>query len=78
MLRKIDAGWRGWLCGILERGKESGVFRADMNVNLVATAIMAFIRGSGIHALVQGDTTEVEAALEALATGTERWIINAP
>ena len=78
MLREIDAGWRGWLCRILERGKDSGVFRADMNVNLVATAIMAFIRGSGIQALVQGDTTEVEAALEALATGTERWIINAP
>ena len=76
MLREIDAAWRGWLCDILERGRESGVFRADMDTNVVATTIMAFIRGAGIQALVQHDAAALEPVIDALARVTERWIVS--
>src|SRR5215472_2098579 len=57
LLRDIDAGWRGWLTGLLVRGRASGALRADVDVDLVATTIMTSIRGVGMQAMVGRDPT---------------------
>src|SRR5262249_26200838 len=55
LLREIDAGWFGWLTGLLERGRKSGVIRADLDISLAATTIMSAIRGVGLQAMVAED-----------------------
>jgi AcrR family transcriptional regulator len=47
ILRRMDEGWRGQLRSILERGKQSGEFRADLETEVAASAIMTQLRGLG-------------------------------
>jgi BetI-type transcriptional repressor, C-terminal len=44
---------RATLISILVRGRDLGVFRADVDPDLVATSIMACIRGVGTQALAE-------------------------
>ena len=74
LLRDIDANWRSYLISVLERGRREGVFRADMDVDLVATTIMASIRGAGVQALVAGDAASAAPAMDALADRIRAWI----
>jgi AcrR family transcriptional regulator len=74
LLRDMDAAWRGWLVGILERGLTQKVFRADLDLDLVATTIMASIRGVGMKALVERDPAAVGPAMDTVAALIERWI----
>jgi AcrR family transcriptional regulator len=75
LLRDIDAGWRGWLISILERGRAQGRFAAELDVDLVATTIMASIRGVGMQALVMQDPGKAGSAMEAVAALIERWVV---
>jgi AcrR family transcriptional regulator len=74
VLHDIDAAWRGWLSSILEGGRQTGAFRADIDIGLVATTIMTAIRGVGIQALAEGDIAEVEPVMAAFAALIEGWI----
>lgn len=74
LLKDIDTGWRGWLTSVLERGRASGAFRADIDVDLVATAIMVATRGVGMQALASGDPASVAPVMDALAERIEAWI----
>ena len=78
LLRDIDAGWRGWLTGLLERGRASGALRADVDVDLVATTIMTSIRGVGMQAMVGRDPTALEPVMQLLAELIEAWITPQP
>lgn len=75
LLRDIDASWRGWLTSILERGRTSGIFREDLDPDLVATTIMSTIRGVGMQALINGDAQSVEPVMDVLGTLVESWIV---
>jgi AcrR family transcriptional regulator len=75
LLLDIDASWRGWLVGILERGQAHGLFRDDLDTNLVATTIMASIRGAGVQAMVMRDQPAAASAVEAVAELIEHWIL---
>jgi AcrR family transcriptional regulator len=75
LLRDIDAGWRGWLTGILERGRTQGRFAADLDVDLVVTTIMASIRGVGMQALVMQDAEKAGSVMDAVAALIERWVV---
>lgn len=74
LLRDIDANWRRWLTYFLERGRAAGDFRQDVDVDLVATTIMAAIRGVGMQAMVAGDPNSVAPVMNALAEQIEAWI----
>jgi AcrR family transcriptional regulator len=74
VLRDVDANWHRYLTGILERGRSQGAFRADMDADLVATVIMASIRGAGVQALVAGDSTALVPVLDAFAQRIQDWI----
>ena len=74
LLKDIDANWRGWLTSILERGRARGAFRADIDVDLVATTIMVATRGVGMQALAGGDPASLAPVMDALAERIEAWI----
>lgn len=74
LLRGIDASWRGWLRTLIERGRAAGLIREDVDVDLVATAVMTTIRGVGMQALVEGDPAGVEPVMDALGEQILGWI----
>ncbi|MBV9329171.1 MAG: TetR/AcrR family transcriptional regulator [Chloroflexi bacterium] len=78
ILRDIDAAWHGWLCSILERGRQSGVLRADLDVALVAHTIMSAIRGVGMQAMIAEDPAQVAPVVQALADLMEDWVAATP
>jgi len=75
LLRDIDAGWHGWLTGVLQRGQAAGVVRADVDVALVATTIMASIRGVGMQAMVAGDPDALQPVMRIFGEFIETWIV---
>jgi AcrR family transcriptional regulator len=75
LLRDIDAAWRGRLLGLLERGRAQKIFRANLDVDLVASTIMASIRGVGMQAHVDRDPAAVGPAMDAFAALIEHWIV---
>jgi AcrR family transcriptional regulator len=74
LLREIDAAWHGWLSSLLERGRQAGVVRADLDVSLAATTIMSAIRGVGMQAMIAEDPTTVVSVVATLANLVETWI----
>ena len=74
LLRDIDANWRRWLTYILERGHAAGDFRQDIDLDLVATTIMAAIRGVGMQALIAAEPRSAAPAMDALGAQIEAWI----
>jgi TetR/AcrR family transcriptional repressor of nem operon len=74
ILSDIDAHWHAWLISILERGRTEGAFRADMDTDLVASTIMAAMRGVGIQALATHKADLVEQTMDVIARLIEDWI----
>jgi AcrR family transcriptional regulator len=74
LLRDIDTAWHDWLSGLLERGRQAGAVRADLDVSLVATTIMTAIRGIGTQAMVAGSPASVAPVVDAFAQLIEGWI----
>lgn len=75
LLLDIDASWRGWLVGIVERGQAQGLFRDNLDTELVATTIMASIRGAGMQAMVMPDEAAAASAMETIAKLIEHWLL---
>ena len=75
VLREIDAGWRGWLTSLLERGVQRGAFRPDLDIPLVATTMMSVVRGVGMQALVDQDASGMHPVMDAIATLIEDWVV---
>jgi AcrR family transcriptional regulator len=74
LLRDIDAAWHGWLSSLLERGRASGVIRPDVDVPVVATTIMAAIRGVGMQAMIAEDPATIAPVVQTLADLIDGWI----
>lgn len=73
ILGHMDAGWHRQLRGILQRGKDRGEFRQDMDTDSAASAIMAQLRSLGYivepePALVLRIFDQIEAQIEAWLT----------
>jgi AcrR family transcriptional regulator len=78
LLHDIDTAWHGWLASLLERGRQAGVIRSDLDVSLVATMIMSAIRGVGMQAMIVEDPQAVKPVVEALADLIVNWIAPRP
>lgn len=73
ILRQMDRGWHRQLSGILQRGKDGGEFRRDLDANSAASAIMTQLRSLGYladpkQALVLRIFDQIEAQIEAWLT----------
>lgn len=71
----MDAGWRGSLRDILDRGCAQGVFRADVDPSVVAMTIMTTIKGIGLQAMMTPDSALAENAMSAMSVLIERWVL---
>ncbi len=78
LLRDIDGGWHTWLASLLERGRQTGVIRADLDVSLAATTIMTSIRGVGMQAMLAEDPSTLGPVMTVLADLIEGWIAARP
>ena len=75
LLLDIDASWRGWLVSILERGQAQGLFRDNLDTQLVATTIMASIRGAGMQAMIMRAEAPAASAIKSIAELIEHWVL---
>jgi AcrR family transcriptional regulator len=74
LLRDIDTNWANWLRGFLNSGVKSGAFRADLDVDLVVTTMMACLRGVGMQALIAEDPTALQPVMEAVGALIDNWV----
>jgi AcrR family transcriptional regulator len=70
-----DGFWRKHLSGIIRRGVEQGVFRRDIRVEPVVTALMAQFKGIGYHSsLGKREGRETDVAIAEIARQVEHWL----
>ena len=74
LLRDIDDQWRHWLLMLLSAARERGLTRADLDLDLVANAIMTGIRGVGIQVLINADRDLGEKLMDTLRDQIMTWL----
>ena len=67
----LEKGWHDYLAGVLQRGKEQGLFRADLDAESGATWLILLIKGTTLHWITNPETVDF-ARLQA---EVERWLI---
>jgi len=72
ILQYMEAGWQGQLTRILRRGIAEGLFRADVDVDTTAMAIMAQLMAIGYRVL---DAASTDRLVGQLAAQTEHWLM---
>lgn len=73
-LRGLDAGWQGYLAGIIERGIREGIFRSDVEPFQAAEAIVAQMKGIGYPLLSDPDPARADRLVAELAEQVEHWL----
>jgi AcrR family transcriptional regulator len=74
VLRDIDAHWRGWLVTLLSACRGARLIRADLDLDLVASAIMTAIRGVGLQVLISGNPRLGEQLMDVMQQQTMSWL----
>jgi AcrR family transcriptional regulator len=70
-----DGYWREHLSGIVRRGIQQGLFRRDIRVEPVVTALMAQFKGIAYHAsLGNRKRRETDHAIAEIEHQVERWL----
>jgi AcrR family transcriptional regulator len=72
-LRQLDTSWAWWLTSILDRGREQGLFRADLDACTVTILMRVLIRGMGLQALLDGPEA-IDRAYSAVGDFIETWL----
>jgi AcrR family transcriptional regulator len=72
ILKRMDRGWHRQLSEILQRGKNSGEFRRDLNVGPAASAIMTQLRSLGY--LIEPKQAEVLRIFDQIEAQIEAWL----
>jgi len=66
----MDTGWHRTIMAIISAGIAEGSFRADLDVDATASAIIAFIKGASIQLAREPETF----AYERVVAQFERWL----
>jgi AcrR family transcriptional regulator len=74
MLHALDDGWRGYLAGLLDRGMREGTFRADLDPQVTAAAMIAQLKGIGYQTLADPNLANVDRLVSQLAAQIECWL----
>ena len=72
ILQHLDEGWRAHLRSILQAGIAEKAFRADLDVETTASAMMSQLRGLGYQG--QLDAKKLDSLLHYIALQTEHWV----
>jgi len=76
LLQYLDEGWRSHLQSILESGIAEKTFRADLDVEATASAMMSQLRGLGYGGPL--DAKKLDSLLHHIALQTEHWVRKTP
>jgi AcrR family transcriptional regulator len=77
IMTNLDDFWRQHLTSIIGQGIQEGAFRADIDVEAVATAWMAQVKGIGFHALTAKlRPAELDRSITEVAGQVERYLID--
>jgi AcrR family transcriptional regulator len=70
-----DDFWSRRVTGILERGVTQGIFRANLDVEATAMALMTQIKGMSHHAAMrERDPSEIDGIVVTVAAQVEHWL----
>jgi AcrR family transcriptional regulator len=72
ILKRMDRGWHRQLSEILQRGKNSGEFRQDLDAGPAASAIMTQLRSLGY--LIEPKQAEVLRIFDQIEAQIEAWL----
>lgn len=70
ILQELDAHWQEHIGSYLTDGVREGDFRADLDIPATAAALITFIKGLLVQALLHGE----EYPMHAVTTQMERWL----
>src|SRR5579884_978513 len=70
MMEWLTTGWHGYLEQVLSRGKEQGLFRADLEPDSGATWLILLIKGTTLHAMTNPGAID----FDRLRAEVERWL----
>jgi hypothetical protein len=75
VLQALERRWSDHLVGILERGVQTGTFRADLDLTGATTMIVVLMKGIVYHmARVKSARAKLGRLACFLATETVRWL----
>lgn len=66
--------WRRTIVDILESGREAGRIRKDIDVQLIATVLIAAVEGSIIQSHLAPETVRLEEMVEPLTRTLSEWL----
>lgn len=69
IMQEMDYGWRAYIESVLVEGVRRGTFRAEMDTQVVASALVAFFKGASLQMLTKRDTFDVDRVLKELEGG---------
>jgi AcrR family transcriptional regulator len=70
MIEWLDEGWHGYLEQVLSRGKEQGLFRADLEPSSGATWLILLIKGTTLHTMTNPGAVD----FDHLRVEVEHWL----
>ncbi len=70
MIEWLDAGWHGYLEQVLSRGREQGLFRADLEPGSGATWLILLIKGTTLHVMTNPGAVD----FDRLRAEVEHWL----
>ena len=66
--------WRALIAEILNEGREAGRIRTDIDVQLIATVLIAAVEGSIMQSRLAPETVRLDELLEPLTTVLAEWL----
>lgn len=69
---EMDRGWRAHIESILSEGVRQRMFRADMDVPTIASALVAFFKGMSLRMMAEPGRLDVDHVMEELGRGLLR------
>jgi AcrR family transcriptional regulator len=77
LLERLFRPWRAHLTGILRQGVSEGVFRADLDPDAVAAALIAQFKGIGMEMLTDSDAARLDQLTTDITDQVEHWLMPA-
>jgi AcrR family transcriptional regulator len=75
VVKTLDGFWRQHIEEVLAQGVKEGSFRSNIDVDGTANALMAQIKGIGLHATTgRLKPAEIERSVAEIARQTEHWL----
>ena len=66
--------WRSFAVEILNAGREAGLVRRDLDVEFIASVLIAVVEGTIMQARLAADSFDLDAAIEPLSRLLASWL----